>query len=71
MRSIFPTQATGKHFNLAGQSLSKITIIILEKVKKTDESYRKEREKVLMRTIYTFYRGINRQPLVGLKSFIN
>ena len=39
------TQATGEHFNSKGHNLANMKIIILEKVKKESEFYRKEREK--------------------------
>ena len=62
IRRLFPTQATGQHFNMPGHELSNMTITILEKVYKHDESYRQEREKLLIRKFNTFYHGINRQP---------
>ena len=62
IRSMFPTQATGQHFNQKGHSLGDMTVTILEKVKKNDNSYREEREKLLIRKFNTFYKGINRQP---------
>ena len=61
IKSIFPTKATGEHFNLAGHSLSNMTITIIEKVK-GDEDYRKQRETHLIRKFNTFFRGLNRQP---------
>ena len=36
INSIFPTQATGEHFNLPGQSIDKVTVTIVEKVKKNN-----------------------------------
>ena len=62
IRSMFPTQATGQHFNKNRQTLGDMTVTILEKVKKYDNSYREEREKLLIRKFITFYKGINRQP---------
>ena len=62
IRSIFPTQATGLHFNLPGHSLGNMTMTILEKVTKKDDMYRKERETHLIRKFNTFYHGINQQP---------
>ena len=56
------TQATEKHFISPGQSLADLSIIVLEKVKKSDDLYRKEREKYFIRKFNTFYRGLNRQP---------
>ena len=54
--------ATGEHFNLPGHQLSDMKVTIIEKVKKYDESYRKERESTHIRRFNTFYRGMNRRP---------
>ena len=62
INKIFPTQATGVHFNLPGHNLSDATFTILEKVKKEDELYRKERESFHIRKFNTYYKGINRMP---------
>jgi hypothetical protein len=56
------TKATGDHFNSPGHSLADLTITVLEKVKSSDDLYRKEREKYFIRKFNTFYRGLNRQP---------
>ena len=56
------TQATGKHFNSPGHSLSDLSIVILEKVRSSDDLYRKEREKYFIRKFNTYYKGLNRQP---------
>ena len=56
------TEATGLHFNLPGHSIANMTITILEKVKKNDPLYRREREKYLIRKFNTFYKGLNRSP---------
>ena len=56
------SQATGKHFNSPGHSLSDLTIVILEKVRSSDDMYRKEREKYFIRKFNTYYNGLNRQP---------
>jgi hypothetical protein len=40
--------------------MSRITI--LEKMKTSDESYRKERERYLINKFNTYYKGINRMP---------
>ena len=56
------SQATGKHFNSPGHSLSDLTIVILEKVRSSDDMYRKEREKYFIRKFNTYYKGLNRQP---------
>ena len=55
-------QPTGKHFNQKGHSLSNMKITVLEKVKKKDTQYRKEREKFLIRKFNTFYKGMNNMP---------
>ena len=56
------SQATGAHFNGRGHTSDNITITIVEKVKKEDTSYRKERETFHIRKFNTFYDGINRMP---------
>ena len=56
------SQATGSHFNLPGHDESNMTVLVLERVKKNDELYRKEREKYLIRKFNTFFKGINRMP---------
>ena len=56
------TQATGEHFNSKGHNLANMKIIILEKVKKESEFYRKEREKYLIRKFNTYYKGMNKTP---------
>ena len=55
------TQAVGEHFNLPGHDLSKMTFTVLEKVKKLDTQYRKQREKYFIKKFNTFYRGINKK----------
>ena len=52
---------TGDHFNLPGHSLADLQLIILEQVKKEDETYRKEREKYFINKFNTFYGGLNRE----------
>jgi hypothetical protein len=56
------TQATGKHFTSPGHSLADLSIVILEKVRSSDDMYRKEREKYFIRKFNTYYQGLNRQP---------
>ena len=56
------SQATGEHFNSPGHSLSDLSIVILEKVRSSDDLYRKEREKYFIRKFNTYYNGLNRQP---------
>jgi hypothetical protein len=53
--------ATGKHVNSPGHSLSVLSIVILEKVRSSDDMYRKEREKYFIRKFNTYYKGLNRQ----------
>ena len=54
--------ATGHHFNLPGHSIDNLTITIIEKVRKNDTLYRKEREKFYIRKFNTFYNGMNKMP---------
>ena len=56
------SQATGFHFNLPNHSVANMSVTILEKSKKSDTYYRKEREHYLIRKFDTFYKGINRMP---------
>ena len=46
----------------SGHSLADMKMVILEKVKKNDELYRKEREHYFIRKFNTYYKGLNRQP---------
>ena len=55
-------QATGSHFNLAGHDISNMQLTIIEKVKKNDQTYRREREKFFIEQFNTFHAGINRMP---------
>ena len=54
-------QTTREHFNLPGHNISNMKVTIVERVKKNDDQYRKEREKYFINKFNTFYRGINRQ----------
>ena len=54
--------ARGKHFNQPGHTVSDMTFTVLEKVKKTDTLYRKEREKHLIQKFNTYHDGLNRRP---------
>ena len=56
------TQATGFHFNKPGHDISNMSITAIEKVKKIDSNYRKERETYHIRKFNTYYRGLNRMP---------
>ena len=60
--SMFPTKATGIHFNQRGHSVSDVRITILEKMKTSNERYRKEREIYLINKFNTYYKGIYRMP---------
>ena len=53
--------ATGFHFNTPGHSVSNLTVTIIEKVRKSDESYRKQREKYHIIKFNTYYKGLNQQ----------
>ena len=53
---------TGNHFNSPGHSMANMTVTILEKVRKTEWQYRKEREKYLIRKFNTYYCGLNLKP---------
>ena len=56
------SKATGHHFNLPGHNSSNFTIKVIEKVKKKDIYYRKEREHYLIKKFNTFNKGMNRLP---------
>ena len=56
------SKATGEHFNKPGHSVRDLRVVVLEKVKKIDENYRKEREKYMINMFDTYYNGLNRQP---------
>ena len=55
-------QATGYHFNLPGHGIENMTFQIIEKVKKNDETYRKERESYFIEKFNTFRAGMNKMP---------
>ena len=57
--------ATGRHLNSPGHSLSNMNITVLERVKSRDPIYRKEREKYHIRKFNTFYMGMNGSPGLG------
>ena len=56
------SKSTGYHFNLPGHSVANMKAIILEKVKKRDENYRKEREHFMIRKFNTYLNGLNKEP---------
>ena len=62
VKGLIPKFATGEHFNEPGHSLENMTITIIEKVKKTEEMYRKEREKMHISKFNTYHNGLNRKP---------
>ena len=62
VNNIFPTQATGIHFNQPGHNLANLKITIVEKLKKDNGAYRKEKKRFLINKCNTYYRGINRMP---------
>ena len=55
-------EPTGKHFNQHGHSITDLKVTILEKIKKKDTLYRKERESYFIRKLNTFYGGLNKAP---------
>ena len=54
-------QATGAHFNLPGHSINDMKMSIIEKVKKDDPIYRKEREKYHINKFRTHINGMNKK----------
>ena len=54
-------KATGFHFNQPGHSLSDSTFSVLERVKKNNLVYRKEREEYMIRLFITYHKGINKK----------
>ena len=53
--------ATGYHFNLPGHSLNDMKVTVLEKTKKMDAEYRKERKTFLIRKFNIYYSVLNMQ----------
>ena len=56
------SQATGFHFNQSGHSVHHMVVTGLEKQKKKDSEYRKERESYLIRKFNSYNMGMNRMP---------
>ena len=54
-------KATGHHFNLPGHSISDMTIMIIEKLRRTDRAYREERESMYIRDFGAKWSGLNRK----------
>ena len=53
--------ATGAHFNKPRHQLSDLSVTILEKIRKEDDSYRKERERYFINLFNTYHKGLNKQ----------
>ena len=53
-------QPTGEHFNQPDHSTDNFTVTIIEKVKQSEQLYRKEREKYLINKFDTFCNGLNK-----------
>ena len=62
IKSEIVSKATGFHFNLPGHDISHMCVTVLEKVKKCDTMYRKEREHFLIKKFDTFRNGMNKTP---------
>ena len=62
VKSEMLSKATGSHFNLPGHNVSHLWVTVLEKVKKNDTIYRKEREHFFIKKFDTFRNGMNRTP---------
>ena len=54
-------KATGDHFNQPGHSLADLTVTALEKSKRNNSLYRKEREEYFIRLFNTYHNGINKK----------
>ena len=54
-------QATGEHFSLPGHILADLSVTALERVKRNNILYRKEREEYFIRLFDTYNRGINKK----------
>ena len=52
---------TGAHFNSPGHTMANMKFFIIEKVKKKDQLYRKEREKFHIIKFNTLYKGLNKK----------
>ena len=53
--------ATGAHYNQPRHQLSDMSVTILEKSRKEEDLYRKQREKYFINFFDTNYRGLNKQ----------
>ena len=54
-------KATGEHFSQPGHSLADLSVTALERVKRNNILYRKEREEYFIRLFDTYNRGINKK----------
>ena len=54
-------QAMGFHFNQPGHSLSDMTFTVLERVRRNNLIYRKEREEYMIRLFNTYHKGMNKK----------
>ena len=61
-------KATGYHFSLPGQSLSDLSITVIEQSKRNNHLYLKAREEYHINFLNTFYKGLNKKKkfVVGL-----
>ena len=62
IRNNHTDKATGKHFNEKGHNLEDMMVCIIEKVKTSNEQYRKERERFFIQKFNTYHNGMNRAP---------
>ena len=53
------SQATGRHFNSRGHSISDMTVVIVEKVFSEDRLLREERESHFIREFNSKFKGLN------------
>ena len=54
-------KATGHHFNQPGHSVSDMTIMIIEQMRRTDRAYREARESMYIRNFGAKWSGLNRK----------
>ena len=52
----------GEHYNLPGYSKNDMKITIIEKVRSSDPLYGREREKIQIRKLNTFYDSLKKGP---------
>ena len=56
------TKPVSLHFNSPGHNIGNLKVTVIEKVKKCEELYRKEREHMFINKFNSFYKGLNRIP---------